>query len=231
MDTALPFALLASSGLVAGAVVGAFLDVSARTVGAGLAFASGSLITALAFELVEPAFALGGPVVSASGLFLGTATFAGIDWLLDERFEGEESTGFALLASVTLDGIPENLALGVVLVDGTEQPPFALLAAIFASNFPQAFDGAASLVSEDRSRRYAIGLWVVTGAVLAATVVAGNRLFAGVGSGVLAGVRAFAGGAVLGSIVDEMLPDAYQEGGPVVALATVAGFVLTFVLL
>ena len=44
--------------------------------------------------------------------------------------------GFALLAAVTLDGVPENLALGVSLLTGGGS--IALLVAIFCSNFPEA---------------------------------------------------------------------------------------------
>jgi hypothetical protein len=36
-------------------------------------------------------------------------------------------------------------------------------------------------------------------------------------------VLAFAGGAVLASLVDTLFPNAYKHGGPWVALATVAG--------
>jgi ZIP family zinc transporter len=58
----------------------------------------------------------------------------------------------------------------------------------------------------------------------------GNTVFGQSGDGVVAGARAFAGGAVLAGISIEILPDAYEEGGPLIALATAVGFVLTFVL-
>jgi hypothetical protein len=58
------------------------------------------------------------------------------------------STGFgvafALLAAVTLDGVPENLALGVALVcsEGELTGVIALLVAIFLSNLPESLVGA-----------------------------------------------------------------------------------------
>ena len=41
---------------------------------------------------------------------------------------------------------------------------------------------------------------------------------------------AFAAGAVLASLADTLMPEAYENGGPSVALSTAAGFVLAFVL-
>ena len=41
---------------------------------------------------------------------------------------------------------------------------------------------------------------------------------------------AFAAGAVLASLADTLMPEAYERGGPIVALSTTAGFVLSFLL-
>ena len=58
------------------------------------------------------------------------------EWL-DRRIEGAGAgvPGFAILAAVTLDGIPENMTLGVTLLEGTGS--VVLLVAIFASNLPE----------------------------------------------------------------------------------------------
>jgi len=41
---------------------------------------------------------------------------------------------------------------------------------------------------------------------------------------------AFAAGAVIASLADTLMPEAYEQGGPAVALSTSAGFVLSFYL-
>jgi len=41
---------------------------------------------------------------------------------------------------------------------------------------------------------------------------------------------AFAGGAVLASLADTLMPDAYREGDGLVAFATAAGFFVSFVI-
>jgi ZIP family zinc transporter len=68
----------------------------------------------------------------------------------DERDVARGTVGFALLAAVTLDGIPENLALGVSLVEGAS---VTLLVAIFASNLPEALVGAVAMREGGKSPR------------------------------------------------------------------------------
>jgi zinc transporter, ZIP family len=41
---------------------------------------------------------------------------------------------------------------------------------------------------------------------------------------------AFAASAVLAALADTLMPEAYEHGGPTVALSTAAGFVLAYVL-
>jgi ZIP family zinc transporter len=122
--------------------VGAFFKPPQRLVAVTLAFASGALITALAFDLFEEAIKAGGPWVAGIGLLVGAATFVLADWLLG-RHGG--SSGFALLAGVTLDGVPENLALGVGLIGSSLSGILALLVGILASNLPEALGGAVDM--------------------------------------------------------------------------------------
>lgn len=224
----LVFGVVASTPLVVGALVGAYLDVPDELNATTLAFASGALVTALAYDLFEHSVREADVPTAGAGLLAGAVVFTGVDYLIDSRY-GEDSSGFGLLASVTLDGVPENTALGVVLI-GTSSP-LALLAAIFASNFPEALGSAKSLVhDQNRSKRYAVGVWTAAAVLLAASVVAGNSLFDGLGPQALSLVRSFAGGAVVASLATEVMPEAYEEGGTYVGVATAAGFLLTFVL-
>ena len=86
-----------------------------------------------------------------------------------ERAQG--AMGGALLAAVTLDGVPENLALGVSLVDDAS---LALLVAIFFSNLPEALVGSVAMRAGGLEARKVIGLWVACAVLLALAVVAGR---------------------------------------------------------
>lgn len=138
------------------------------------------------------------------------------------------AAGMALLAAVTLDGVPENIALGVSLGEGTGG--LALLAAIFVSNFPEALVGAASMRSQGRSSGAILGLWSVCSVLLVAAVVLGAGPLSGSDPKTISLPLAFAAGAVIASLADTLMPEAFEHGGPAVALSTAAGFVLSFVL-
>jgi ZIP family zinc transporter len=225
---ALLFGLIASSALVIGGVAGAFWRPPRALVAVALAFASGALITALAFDLFEESFNTGGAWPSGVGLLVGAAAFVAADELLDRHMEESGISGFAILAAVTLDGIPENLALGVTLLEGTGS--LALLVAIFASNLPEALGGAVGMRDQGRSGGFVILVWTVTALLLAASVVVGRAALSGADDRLLAILLAFAGGAVLASLADTLMPDAYREGGALVAFATAAGFFLSFMI-
>ncbi len=188
-----------------GAVAGTFWRPPQRLVAIALAFASGALITALAFDPFEEAFRAGGPWIAGGGLLVGAAAFVIADELLD-RYGG--SSGFALLASVTLDGVPKNLALGVGLIGSSLSGILALLVGIFASNLPEALGGAVDMRNGGRFRGFVVAIWTATAVLLTVAVVVGNVLFTGMSENVLAFARAFAAGAVLASLADTVMPGA-----------------------
>ena len=249
---ALIFGTIASSGLVLGSIVGTKIRIPERVLAFLLAFASGSLITALAFELFEDAYDKSGAWVAGLGFIAGATVFVVASSWVDRwasagtpgpeppKVEKEAATpdpaprsrlspsaGFALLAAVTLDGIPENIALGISL--GEEAGGAALLLAIFASNFPEAVVGSAAMRSSGRSSPFAIGIWIATGVLLTASVVVGKVLFPPE-AGAVSIPLAFAGGAVIASLADTLMPEAFEHGRPLNSFATAAGFFVSFVL-
>ena len=272
MVDALLFGILGSSALVFGGALGAKWAAPPRVSGVFLAFASGTLFAALAFELFPEAVHLAGLAPAAAGLLLGGATFVVINTWVDSRVapgagdaedvpapaeQAEELSGaeadqtekvrdaaarnvgpgvaFALLAAVTLDGVPENLALGVGLLSAEAAGEggggsLALLVAIFTSNFPEALVGAVAMRAAGRSARFAIVLWSVTALVLTAAVVFGYAVFSNANATTLSFALAFAGGAVLASLADTLMPEAFEHGRPFNSFATAAGFFVAFVL-
>jgi zinc transporter, ZIP family len=241
MLTSLLFGIAASSALVIGSVVGARWSPPKRVTGVLLAFASGALISALAFELFEEAFHIGGAVRSGLGLLAGAAVFVAVDTTLDKYISGKSGpderevaasgarggVGFALLAAVTLDGVPENLALGVSLVGGVS---LSLLVAIFLSNLPESLVGAVAMRNSGTEPRPVVLTWVLCAVLLAAAVVVGQTTASQMSDQFLSLALAFAGGAVLASLADTLMPEAFEHGRPLNAFATAGGFFLSFVL-
>jgi ZIP family zinc transporter len=220
------YAAGASLPLLVGALVGVRWRPPRHLVATALAYATGALIASVSFELFEPAYEGGGALRSAVWFAAGALVFVVADYALDRRTSGNP-TGLTLLAGVTLDGIPENTALGVSL-NGTAS--LALLVAVFASNFPEALAGAVNMRDQGRSPRSVVALWAGATLLLAAAVVAGRIAFADASPETLAGPLAFAAGAVLASVVDTLAPEAFGKGGPWIAMASAAGFVTGYML-
>jgi zinc transporter, ZIP family len=241
---AILFGLIASSALLIGGVVGSYVTPAKQVTGVLLAFASGALFSALAFELFSDAFEFGGAWRAGLGLLAGGATFVIVNTWLDSRVADSPkddqrekvrdaavpsgAVGFALLAAVTLDGVPENLALGVSLAGDAES--MTLLVAIFFSNLPESLVGAVAMREGGMSPKVAITTWAVCGAVLAVAVVLGRAVLSGASHHTLAFCLAFAGGAVLASLADTLMPEAFEHGKPWNSFATGAGFFVSFML-
>ena len=89
---------------------------------------------------------------------------------------------------------------------------------------------ATGLRKAGHSERYVIGLWT---AVLIASAIAaalGYALLGGASDNLIAGIQAFAAGAILTMLADTMMPEAFDHGGGVVGLVTVLGFSAAFLL-
>ena len=196
-----------------------------------LGFASGALISAVAFELFDEAFRHGGVGWAGASFLVGATVFVLIDnWLerrTRDRARAGAGIGFALLAGVTLDGVPENLAMGVSLI---EYGSVALLVAIFVSNFPEAAVGARKMKEAGFSDRRTMLIWTGAAGLLVAAVLIGYLALDGADGRTLSVPLAFAAGAILASLADTLMPEAFEEGGTKVAYATALGFLLSYVL-
>jgi ZIP family zinc transporter len=83
---------------------------------------------------------------------------------------------------------------------------------------------------QGRSARSVVLLWTSAAALLTGAVLLGAGPLAASSPQSLSLPLAFAAGAVLASVADTLMPTAYRDGGPLVALSTAVGFVLAFVL-
>jgi ZIP family zinc transporter len=123
--------------------------------------------------------------------------------------------------------VPENFAMGVGLI---ESGSTALLVAIFVSNLPEAIVGAEKMREAGLGRGRIMLIWGVTGVLLALAVVVGYGAFEGLDDEALAWPLGFAAGAVLASLADTLMPEAFEEArhDPRIAYFTSLGFLLSF---
>ena len=216
--------VVVSGALVAGAAWGIFGSLPSGVEGFIVALAGGALLLSTVLELIEPATEKTSSWWVTLVVLLGAVVFAVLDWLVARRW-GSDSGG-GLLAAITLDGIPENLALGVALIGAGPLQVAALSGSILLSNLPEAAGGAKEMAGRDKSNRQVFGLWAATAALLSVAALAGNLLLSGVPDGALALIRSFAAGAVIASLATEVYPKAFKEDSYVAGVATAIGVVL-----
>jgi ZIP family zinc transporter len=234
---AFAWGLLASSSLLIGGLVALRFSIGRLVLGLVMAFGAGVLISAVAFELVEEAFAASQLLRDvALGLFAGCAAFSLGDAVIDrlggadrKRIDGQAAEGspLAIVLGIVLDGIPESAVIGLTLLEGGAVSA-AMLAAVFLSNLPEAIAATSGLVEAGWRRGRILGLWTGVMVVSGLAALAGYALFDGASPSVVAFVLAFAGGAILTMLADTMMPEAFAHGGKYVGVLTTIGFATAF---
>jgi zinc transporter, ZIP family len=232
MWAALGWGALAASSLVLGALLAFARRWPARQVGLVLAFGAGALISAVSFELAAEGLRVGSLGATAVGLGVGALTYYGLDGAIANRFSagrgragrtGGSAPGTALALGAFLDGIPEQLVLGIGLAGG-EGIGVGLLVAIFVSNLPEAIGSASEMRRSGSDRSRILRLWGVVAAICTVASVAGYAIADAASGDLQAGIDGFAAGALLVMLIDSMIPDATRESGRVAGLVTTLGF-------
>lgn len=239
MLEAFAWGLVGASSLLIGAIVGIAFDVPRRVIGLVLGFGAGTLISAVAFELTEEAYALGGADTVALGLGLGAVAYYVGDRLIErrggegrmnpDRDDREASSSSALLLGAVLDGVPESAVIGISVLEGGTVG-FAVLAAVFLSNLPESLAAAQGMRGGKGGARGVLAIWA--GVVLAcgASSALGYVLLDGASGNAVGLIQSFAAGAVLTMLADTMLPEAIKHGGKAIGLLTTLGFALAYLL-
>lgn len=222
MTEALGWGALAASSLVIGALIGAARPWPKRTVGLVLGFGAGALISAVSFELAEDGVRIGGPGAVGIGMAVGAFAYYAGDSLVERR---ASNPGNALALGAFLDGVPEQLVLGIGLATG-EGVSVGLLGAIFVSNLPEAIGASDGMVESGRSRRTILRLWLAVAVILTAATVAGYGIADTASNELLGGINGFAAGALIVMLVDSMVPEATRQAGRTTGLVTTLGFAL-----
>jgi ZIP family zinc transporter len=224
----LAWGALAASSLIIGAWLGLVREWPPRAIGVVLAFGAGALISAVSFDLAEDGIELGGEDSVALGLALGALTYFLADRALEHSrtpkdIADQDDGGAGLALGAFLDGIPEQVVLGIGLAAG-QGVSVGLLAAIFVSNLPEAVGSATEMRAAGRTRATILRLWIIVALICTLATVVGYAI-ADVASGDLqATINGFAAGALLVMLIDSMIPDAARQAGNVAGVVTVLGF-------
>jgi ZIP family zinc transporter len=235
MTSAFLWGLLAASSLLIGGLLAFSFTISNKMLGLIMAFGSGVLISAVAFELAHEAVELShGSGMAALGLFVGAIVFFAGDWIIchmggeDRKSIGtahDDELGLPITLGIVLDGIPESIVIGISLLGG-HTVSVAMLIAVFISNVPEAIAATTGLGAGGWSRFRIIRLWLLIAVVCGVSSLAGFVLLENAADATQAFINMFAGGAILVMLADTMIPEAFEHGGKLAGLVNVLGFAL-----
>ncbi len=224
-----------------------FLDVM-------LGFAGGVMIAASFWSLLLPAIELsagrGMPewLPAAIGFILGGVALGGLDKILPHLhigFADEEAEGVStswhrstlLILAITMHNIPEGLAVGVAFGALAAHYPSATLAGAVAlavgigiQNFPEGMAISMPLRGEGFSARRSFWYGQLSGLVEPVAAVIGAAAVI-IAEPILPYALAFAAGAMIFVVIEEVVPESQLNGNADVAtFGAMLGFVVMMIL-
>lgn len=190
-----------------------------------LGFAAGVMLAATSFSLIVPSLEYGGGGVKAAlitglGIFVGalfldlTDKYSPHVHLLDNRVEGASASLkkiWLFIIAITIHNFPEGLAVGVGFGDNNVKNGLILALGIGLQNMPEGLAVALALVREKYTVRKAFLVALLTGLVEPVGGLLGLGLVK-VFKPVLPFTLAFAAGAMLFVISDEIIPETHSRG-------------------
>lgn len=226
-------------------------QIGNRTNKAMLGFASGVMVAACFWSLLLPAFEQCGEGMTARwpvfiGFIAGMCFLFLLDTIIphqhvdDKAPEGPQSRlprSIKMILAVALHNIPEGMAVGVVfagVMSGenslTMQAAFALSLGMAIQNIPEGAIISVPLRSEGKSRRAAFS-WGALSGLVEPVAALGTMFFLENSAGAMPVLLAFAAGAMLYVVVEELIPSSQAgEHSNVGTLGFACGFLLMMLL-
>jgi len=220
----------------------ALRQISPRGQTALLGFGAGVMLAATFFSLLLPALELAGrgrsesgaALLAIAGLLLGALGVRAAHHLVPhEHFylgrEGGPSEGLSriwlFVLAIAIHNFPEGLAVGVAWGGPDRANALSVAIGIGLQNMPEGLAVAAALLSEGYRRGQAFGVALLTGLVEPLGGLFGVAVVA-VAQPLLPWALAFAAGAMLYVISDEIIPETHRRGFQQIGTASLmTGFV------
>ncbi len=138
-----------------------------------------------------------------------------------------KGAALAIWLGILLDGIPESLIIGML----SARPSgisMAFIAGVFLANFPEAMSSAIGMRRSGMTLTRILLMWgslcltTGIGAAIGALILPVSPHGAAVYW--ISGIEGLAAGAMLTMIAETMLPEAFEQGGAIVGISTLIGF-------
>ncbi|MCF7805749.1 MAG: ZIP family metal transporter [Candidatus Marinimicrobia bacterium] len=204
-------------------------SISQRAQDTMLGFGAGVMLAATSFSLIIPgidaATAGGGTTTYAAFVMVGGIMLGGFFLFLGDRYlphehfiKGREGLDtyklrrvWLFILAITLHNFPEGMAVGVGFGTGNVHDGLVLAIGIGLQNIPEGLVVAMALVSHNYTKGYALWIALLSGLV----EPVGGALGAGIiqiSRPLLPWGLAFAAGAMLYVISNEIIPESHRKG-------------------
>lgn len=209
-----------------------------------LGFAAGVMLAATSFSLIIPSLEFGGgglkaALITGLGIFTGavfldlTDKYSPHVHLLDKRVEGSSASLkkiWLFIIAITIHNFPEGLAVGVGFGGDNVKNGLSIAIGIGLQNLPEGLAVALALVREKYSAKKAFMIALLTGLVEPVGGLLGLGLV-NVFEPILPFILAFAAGAMLFVISDEIIPETHNNGYEREATyGVIIGFIIMMIL-
>ncbi|MDX1569306.1 MAG: cyclic nucleotide-binding domain-containing protein [Xanthomonadales bacterium] len=143
------------------------------------------------------------------------------------RARTAKGAALAIWLGIGIDAVPESLVIGMLAVEA-EGMSLALIAGVFMANMPESMASAVTMRRAGVRKRRIFLMWSSLTALTALGALTGALIFpadpVGATFYLVLAIEAMAAGAMLTMIAETMLPEAFEQGGSIVGLTTLIGF-------
>lgn len=229
---------ISGSAVLIGALVAMFFSIPKKVIGYIMAFGTGVLIGAAAYELLGESIHDGGILPTSIGFLSGAGVFTFFDFLVSKKGashrkrsgkKAASNMGIAILIGTVIDAIPESIMIGASLLGG-ESVSLLLVIAIFLSNIPEGLSSTAGMRKSGYSKKKILPMWLSVLVISSLASWAGYFFLEGASTSLMSGIAAFAGGGIIAMIASTMMPEAFEDSGPMTGLIAALGLLAALIL-
>ncbi|MED3813332.1 ZIP family metal transporter [Priestia megaterium] len=238
MIDALMWGGVSGSAVLIGAIIAIFIPLKKQLTAYIMAFGTGVLLGAAAYELIQDSVKEAGIIASSLGFLTGAALFTLLDISLAKKGAHKRkrsdhlvpaSSGLAIFIGTIMDAIPESLMIGASLIE-QHHVSWLLVVSIFISNIPEGISGTSGLLKSQYQQKKIFSLWLSVFFISALCSWIGYLFLQNATPNMMGFIASFAGGGIVSMVASTMLPEAFEEGGPVIGFIASLGLLTSIIL-
>lgn len=209
-----------------------FKNTSAKFMDGLLGFSAGIMLGATSFSLIIPAIKLSNAWITSLGIIFGGISLGIANFLtphIHTISDMKISSLWLFILAITIHNFPEGVSVGVGFGTGDLSEGFSLAMGIGFQNMPEGLAVSLTLTREGYRPLRGIGYATLTGLVepIGGLLGSGIVTFA---HQLLPWGLAFAGGAMLFVISNEIIPETHRNGHPIEAtFGVLVGFIVMMI--